>query len=103
MKDYLIKKLAIIYKMHEYDLNPEKMKYIILCLNKKVDIETLNKKTIDLFTNQIEAGYFGILYKQPTCISYMFSKFISENRSLLSDNTKYQSFDSIMKKDWDGR
>lgn len=77
------KKLANAFKQHDYDLTEDRMAYIVSCLNISCDIESSSEKTIIDFFNKVESGHFGVLYKQPTCISQMWGKYTSNRKMVL--------------------
>lgn len=97
--EYLMKKLITIFEYHEYDAPPNKMKYIIECINKYSNINKLSKQNIDDFIYRLETGEYGTLYKQPTCLLVMWRKYVKD-ACITVTNKKYQSFQDITKKDW---
>lgn len=74
LKNYLAEKLATVFIAHEYIVTPDSLKYIISCLEKRITIENLSKEQIDKFIDHVEMGFYGILFKQPTCIASMFHR-----------------------------
>lgn len=70
-------KIKDVYDFHDYEVAPEKLKRLTsLIYQKKTNI---TEHQIDQFFDMVLKGEFGILYKQPTCLTYMFDQFIKSH------------------------
>lgn len=78
MKKMIAKEIASLYKFHEFDITPEKLKRlaeIIYQMNPNVE-----DKIVKEFFRFVEQGEYGILYKNPTCLTSMYSTYRKDNR-----------------------
>lgn len=73
--------LKTLYTFNDYEITDEKAIQIIkLIIEVKPNI---TDKELTEFIDKIHKGVYGILYRQPTCILFMFQKYIAENRRMM--------------------
>ena len=78
MNKIIANEIASLYKFHEFDISPGKLKRlaeIIYQMNPNA-----NEKIIKEFFRFAEQGQYGMLYKNPTCLTTMYNTYRKDNK-----------------------